>query len=104
MKIAVIHGSMRKGNTYGVTQAALSLLREYADVEITEINITPRLVLHDEQLYSKIIVQIHFYSTLTPADIGARPQMEGFTINTVTGQVYEWGEFPVSPTFTEPVR
>jgi len=39
MKITVIHGSMRKGNTYGVTQAALAHLRIYDGVEITEINV-----------------------------------------------------------------
>ena len=39
MKITVIHGSMRKGNTYGVTQAVLSCLREHSDVEITEISV-----------------------------------------------------------------
>ena len=39
MKITVIHGSMRKGNTYGVTQAVLSYLRKHADVDITEISV-----------------------------------------------------------------
>jgi len=39
MKITVIHGSMRKGNTYGVTQAVLERLRTYEDVQITEINV-----------------------------------------------------------------
>lgn len=40
MNITVIHGSMRKGNTYGVTQAVISHLREYHDVKITEINVS----------------------------------------------------------------
>ena len=39
MKITVIHGSMRKGNTYGVTQAVLEHLRKHADVQITEISV-----------------------------------------------------------------
>lgn len=39
MKITVIHGSMRKGNTYGVTQMVLEHLRLYKDIEITAINI-----------------------------------------------------------------
>jgi len=39
MKITVIHGSMRKGNTYGVTQAVLECLRKNDDVEITEISV-----------------------------------------------------------------
>ena len=39
MKILVIHGSMRKGNTYGVTQAVLERLRTYEDIQINEINI-----------------------------------------------------------------
>lgn len=39
LKITVIHGSMRKGNTYGVTQAVLACLRTYEDIEITEISV-----------------------------------------------------------------
>jgi NAD(P)H-dependent FMN reductase len=39
MKIAVIHGSMRKGNTYSVTQAVLEHLRKHKDVQITEISV-----------------------------------------------------------------
>ena len=39
MNITVIHGSMRKGNTYGVTQAVLSSLRKHNDIKITEINV-----------------------------------------------------------------
>ena len=39
MKITVIHGSMRKGNTYGVTSAVMECLRSYGNVEINEINI-----------------------------------------------------------------
>jgi len=39
MKITVINGSMRKGNTYGVTQAVLEYLLSQKDVEITEINV-----------------------------------------------------------------
>ena len=39
MKITVINGSMRKGNTYGVTQAVLEHLRSHNDVEITEFNV-----------------------------------------------------------------
>jgi len=39
MKITVINGSMRKGNTYGVMQAVLEHLRAQKDVEITEINV-----------------------------------------------------------------
>jgi len=39
MNITVIHGSMRKGNTYGVTQAVLSNLRKRHDVQITEIHV-----------------------------------------------------------------
>ena len=40
MKIAVIHGSMRKGNTYSVTQAVLKHLRTNKGVEITEIHVS----------------------------------------------------------------
>jgi len=40
MKITVIHGSMRKGNTYGVTQAVLTCLREHSDVDVTEISVS----------------------------------------------------------------
>jgi len=39
MKVTVIHGSMRKGNTYGVTQAVLTRLSTYGDVQITEISV-----------------------------------------------------------------
>jgi len=39
MKITVIHGSMRKGNTYNVTQAVLELLRKHEGVQITEISV-----------------------------------------------------------------
>jgi len=38
-KITVIHGSMRKGNTYGVTQAVLECICAYGDVEINEISV-----------------------------------------------------------------
>ncbi|MCL2528181.1 MAG: NAD(P)H-dependent oxidoreductase [Defluviitaleaceae bacterium] len=39
MKITVIHGSMRKGNTYGVVQAVLEHLGTRGGVEITNINV-----------------------------------------------------------------
>jgi len=39
MKITVIHGSMRKGNTYGVTGTVIERLRSYDDMEITEVNV-----------------------------------------------------------------
>lgn len=39
MNITVIHGSMRKGNTYSVVQAVLDYLRTHNDVEITEISV-----------------------------------------------------------------
>ena len=39
MKITVIHGSMRKGNTYGVVSAVLERLRSYDDVEVSEIRV-----------------------------------------------------------------
>ena len=39
MKITVIHGSMRKGNTYGVVSAVLERLHSYDDVEVSEISV-----------------------------------------------------------------
>ncbi|MCL2532211.1 MAG: NAD(P)H-dependent oxidoreductase [Oscillospiraceae bacterium] len=39
MNITVIHGSMRRGNTYNVTQAVLQQLRAHDDVTITEISV-----------------------------------------------------------------
>jgi len=39
MKITVIHGSMLKGKTYSVTQAALAHLWTYDGVQITEISV-----------------------------------------------------------------
>jgi len=39
MNITVIHGSMRCGNTYNVTQAVLAQLRVHNDVNITEISV-----------------------------------------------------------------
>ena len=39
MNITVIHGSMRKGNTYSVTGAVLERLRERGDVTITEFRV-----------------------------------------------------------------
>ena len=39
MKILVIHGSMRKGNTYAFTQEVIKQLKTYNDVQITEIGV-----------------------------------------------------------------
>jgi len=71
-------------------------------IRFPEMFIRPMLVLLDGQLYSKIIVQIDFQSTLSlPYNLTPRTETEGFTINTVTGQIYELGETPFWPTFTE---
>ena len=40
MKIIVIHGSMRKGNTYKLTQEAASILRNREDVSIREFSVS----------------------------------------------------------------
>jgi multimeric flavodoxin WrbA len=37
MKITVVHGSMRKGNTYALTKEILNRLSNISDIEITEI-------------------------------------------------------------------
>ena len=39
MKILVIHGSMRKGNTYALTKEIVDRLAKKGDVEITEISV-----------------------------------------------------------------
>ena len=39
MNITVIHGSMRKGNTYKLTRAALERIRSYDDVYVTEFDV-----------------------------------------------------------------
>lgn len=40
LKIVVIHGSIRKGNTYNLTQEVIKNLKKFDDVEISEINIS----------------------------------------------------------------
>lgn len=40
MKITVIHGSMRKGNTYALTQAVLDRMKAHGDVELTEFRVS----------------------------------------------------------------
>lgn len=40
MKITVIHGSMRRGNTYALTQAVLERLKAHGDVELTEFRVS----------------------------------------------------------------
>ena len=39
IKITVIHGSMRVGNTYQLTQAALARISSHGDVELTEFRV-----------------------------------------------------------------
>lgn len=39
LNITVIHGSMRKGNTYHLTQAVIAELRAYQDVTVTEFDV-----------------------------------------------------------------
>ncbi len=40
MNIIIIHGSMRKGNTYKLTQEAASILRKHEDVSIREFSVS----------------------------------------------------------------
>jgi len=67
-------------------------LEQLGDVEVYRVRVEPRIIYRNGILYPKIFVNVDFP--------GARGiTTTGFSINTATGAVYDFMEFPFAPTF-----